>query len=231
MEPPPFVIGPLLVATAGAADTDAAVIAAKLFAERTHAPVQVLSAVMPASLGYTVGTLPLSREIDTEQRDAQVASTRGQLARLAGRDNSWPVTTEFGEPAQAIANTARARGARLIIVGHSHHTSAERLLGGDHILQALQLSDTPVFAAMPGLNALPKRVVIANDFSDLSAYAAQFSLSFVAPNASISLVNVMPDVDAGGGGWEHDWADNYRRGLVDAFNTAISRVAPRGTCH
>lgn len=220
LEPPPTATGPLLVATTGSSGADAAVIAARLFNERTGAQVQVLTVVAPVALGYTMGIMPLSREIDVGQRDAQLNATREQLLRLAGADCDWPVSAEFGEPSQAISDAAEMRSARLIIVGHGHHSSAQRLLGGDHVLQALQLGDTPVFAAAPQLMILPRRVVIATDFSDLSAYAAQVALSFVASDASIYLVNVMPDVEATGGGWEHDWAESYRRGLADAFNTA-----------
>jgi nucleotide-binding universal stress UspA family protein len=218
--PPDSGTGPLLVATTGAPDADAAVIAARLFAQRTRATVQVVTVVAPISLGYTMGVIPLTREIDADQREVQLLAAKEQITRLADSGTAWPVSAEFGEPAQVIAELARTRNARLIVLGHGKHSTAERLLGGERVLQALQLGDTPIFAAAPELAALPTRVIIATDFSDLSAYAAQFALSFVAPDAKIYLVNVMPDVNAGGGGWEHDWADSYRRGLADAFNTA-----------
>jgi nucleotide-binding universal stress UspA family protein len=216
--PPSSAMGPLIVATHGHSDADSAIIAAKLFAERTNAAVQVITAIAPVALGYTMGVLPLTREIDSSQRDAQVAATTSQLARLTPPEAMWPVTAEFGEPAQTIADLARLRSARLIVLGHPQNSTSDKSAGGEHILQALQTGDTPVFAAMQGMTKLPSRVVIATDFSDLSAYAAQFALPFIAPDANIFLVNVMPDVNAGGGGWEHDWADNYRRGLADAFN-------------
>lgn len=221
--PPATITGPLLVASTGAADSDSAITAARLFAERSHTPVQVLTVVTPIALGYTMGVMPLTREIDASQRDTQLAATRSQLARLVDASHNWPVSAEFGDPADTIATAAVSRNARMIVLGHGYREAGER--DDEHVLQTLQRGETPVFAARAGLAGLPSRVIIATDFSELSAYAAQFALAFLAPDARIHLVNVIPDVDARGGGWEHDWADAYRRGLDDAFATSKAALA------
>jgi nucleotide-binding universal stress UspA family protein len=183
--------GPLLLATDGSSSSDAAFPAAMLLAERLHAKVEVLSVVEPVPLlpdypvsapsaffGESVNIEPLRRRA-TEQ-------TRSLGDAAAG----WNIDIESGNPVNVISREARELGARMIIIGLNHHDTLDRLLWGDTMLGLVRRSDVPVLAVAPTLKALPRRVVIAVDFSRASAASMRAALMLVDEPATIYLVHV-----------------------------------------
>lgn len=220
--------GPVLIATDATEHADSAITVAKALAELPTTEIQVMTVVAPMMVmgtGYAV--IPFSPEDSQAQRDAQLADARKQIARLAGSVN-WSISAEIGEPAQTIAYAARTRNARLVVLGRSRHSRMARLLGGDLILRILQIGDTPVLAAAPGLTSLPKRVVIATDLSELSVYAAQIALSYVAPDATIYLVNVRPRMENMNRALDKDWSIRYDQGLMTTFRTMMDTLKRDG---
>ena len=193
----------LLVATDVLPDHIAALASARWLSEATQAKVQVLSVVpLVLELGSAYGVVPLFVATPQPQRDAARAAVENKVMRTVGAERKWPVLVEYGEPVQVIARAASTNNAQLIVVDRARHSRTARLVGRDLALRLLQVGDTPVYSATPEQTSLAKRVVIATDFSAMSDYAARVAMPFIAPDATIYLVNVRPPVDAFEGGWE-----------------------------
>lgn len=179
----------LLVATDGSASADAAICAAHAIAARTGQPVAVIAvhALIPTAVTEVgIVTLPAA---DAEARAKLHDRVAAQVRRLrVGGD--WPLEVVTGDPAESIAQAARATGAALIVMGIGRHGIASRLFGEELVLSVLRLSDVPVFAASPHFLGLPKRVIAATDFSASSVRALRAASSLMLPGGTMSIVHV-----------------------------------------
>ncbi|HEY9429199.1 MAG TPA: universal stress protein [Gemmatimonadaceae bacterium] len=183
--------GPIVVATDGAPESDSAVVAAQLYASRTAAPVRVVAALEPLVIQtFDIATLPADPAMLGPRRSMLREEIHDQLRRLVPRDADYPVTITDGVAPQVIAHAAHASHARLLVLGRGRHGLIDRLMEGETVLRVLQLADVPVLAAEPGASELPKRVIIATDFSPYSIYAARVALSLVDPDATVYVVHV-----------------------------------------
>lgn len=191
--PSPRISGPILVASDTSSQSDAAFPLALTLAQRANTTVQVVSAMRPFAMPmYAFDTMPIVVETDSATRAAREALVLAQRDRLVSAAATWPVTVRTGDPAREIVEFAQSIDARVLIVGRGRHAALQRALGGETVLRLLQLGDTPVLAAESRLAGLPRRVVIATDFSEFSLYAAQVALPLVAPDAHVTLVHVAP---------------------------------------
>ncbi len=189
--------GPIFVATDTSEDSDAAFPMAEVVAARTRAEVCVLSVLRPYALPlFAMDAVAVSSEAASDLHAAREAALRSQMARLVPSSPTWPVIIVTGEPTQEIVAQAAAVHARVIVTGRGRHSVLERVMGGESVLRMLQLGDVPVLAVEPGMTRLPRRVVIATDFSDYSLYAARVALSLVAPDSMVWLVNVAPPFES-----------------------------------
>ncbi|WP_411278914.1 universal stress protein [Gemmatimonas sp.] len=220
--------GPILVATDTSPASDAAFVMASLLAASANAPVQVVSALRPNTMPmYAFDSLPypmLAEPYLVEGREAMIGR---QMERIAPSAPAWTVRVRVGEPLHEIVDEARSIDARVIVVGRGRHTALARAFGGESILRLLQLGDTPVLAVEPGVDALPKNVVIATDFSAFSLYAAQVAVSMIAPGATVRLVHVGPaisDADA----TLQAYADGYTKEAEKGFALLKEHLEPRG---
>jgi nucleotide-binding universal stress UspA family protein len=225
--PPQELDGPIVVATDLSVQSDAAFPTALALAERTRQSVHVVSAIMPVALplyAFDVMSPPLGTdEVSRQDREAMV---RAQNARLAS-STAWPITVRVGEPAREIIEFARSMHAGVIVVGRGRHAALQRALGGETVLRLLQLGDIPVLATESRLAGLPKRVVIATDFSEFSIRAAQVALTFVAPDAHVCLVHVMPMISGADAGLQ-ERAAAYRSQAAHAFSQLREQLALDG---
>ncbi|HEX6965246.1 MAG TPA: universal stress protein [Gemmatimonadaceae bacterium] len=195
-QPLPPTTGPIIVATDGTEASDAAIVAARLLAASTNAPLQVVSAVEPITPPlFSTDAAPLLADVTTPRRAAQRDAIHQQLQRLVQPPGDCSVTMFDGEAAPVLAKAAHDRHARLLVLGRGRHGVMGRLLIGETVLRVLQLADVPVLAVEPGLAALPQRAMIAIDFSPCSIYAARVALSIIDPNATVYLVYVTPRLE------------------------------------
>jgi nucleotide-binding universal stress UspA family protein len=182
--------GPIIVASDGAPDSDAALVAARIFASRTGAPVRVVGALEPMAIQtFEIGTVPADPSMLGPRRTMLREGIHDQLRRLAPRDAAVPVAIRDGIAPQVIASEAHAAHASLLVLGRGRHGLVDRLMQGETVLRVLQLADVPVLAVEPGAAELPKRVLIATDFSPHSIYAAKVALSLVDPEAIVHLAH------------------------------------------
>ena len=228
VSPPQPLTGPIVVATDLSVQSDAAFPTAMALADRTHQPVQVVSAVMPVAMPmYAFDVMSPTLLTDDASRQDREAMVKAQYARLMSPPSAWPITVKVGEPARVIVEFAHSMQASLIVVGRGRHAALQRALGGETVLRLLQLGDIPVLATEAKLTGLPHRVVIATDFSEFSLRAAQVGLALVAPDARVSLVHVMPLISEADAGLQ-ERAAAYRNQAVHAFSQLHERLARDG---
>lgn len=221
---PPLGTGPIVVATDGSEECDAAVRAAWTLAGRTCADVEVVSVLSLMPLVPELAVLaPPPREFWDEQWAAQRAAVKLQLERLLPGTCDWRRTELRSEPGAAIAEYAHAEHARLLVMGRGRHSLAERIVADETVLRVLRLSDVPVFATDPRLTDLPRRIVIATDFSAYSVYAARLALSIAAPGAMIYIAHVRPKPRFRGRATEL-WERSYAMALPEMFANFSRRL-------
>ncbi|MFN5203155.1 MAG: universal stress protein [Gemmatimonas sp.] len=222
--------GPVLIASDASDASDATFPVARLLAVHTGASIEVMSAVQPTSVPmYAFDAMPTLGLTTAELVAHRTTQVRGQLARLVpdmAERAVRPVTVRSGEPVGEIVQRARELDARVIVVGRGRHGMLERTMGGESVLRLLQRGETPVLAVDPGLERLPRRVVIATDFSAFSVYAAQVALPLCAPDATVELVHVAPNLTEHAPGLG-DFANEYRTQVQASFRAIIDRLAQR----
>lgn len=220
--------GPMLVASDTSPASDAAFPMARALAAHTGATVQVISALRPNALPtYAFDAVPYPVVPTAEMLEGREGMVKAQMARIVPSATPWAVTVRTGDPVHEIVAHASAQEARLIIVGRGKHGMVERLLGGESVLRLLQLGDTPVLAVDAALETLPRRIVIATDFSAFSVYAAQIALDLVAKDADVQLVHVAPAL-SDTGPVLRKFASEYRQAATKSFATLIERLQRPG---
>lgn len=192
----PNLFGPLLVASDGTASSRAAIEAATQLAAHTETQVVVLNVVEPMPLlAADYGLIVPPIQAEESRRNALFERVKAQVNEVAGHPSGWTVELREGDSARMIATTATEIGARMIVAGLGHHDLIDRLFGGETALHALRLAKVPVFAVAPGYKHLPKRVIIATDFSVASVKAARLALELFDSITMVYLVHVAPRLD------------------------------------
>lgn len=188
--------GPIIVATDGSPESDAALKAAARMATLHQSDVVVLSAVEPVVVvPMDFGVVLPYADIEHAQRTARMTKVLAQVERVGARDAGWKVRIEYGEPAYAIATAAFDLDAPMIITGLGHHEILDRVLGSETTLRIVRASKSPVFSVTGHFDALPKRAVIATDFSVASLDAARAALLLFPEITVVYLVHVKSRVE------------------------------------
>jgi nucleotide-binding universal stress UspA family protein len=188
--------GPLLVATDGSVQSDAAVRMAHLLSRASGQTVRVLAVVQAAPVPLDdPGLVPPPLELDDERKREMLDTVTAQIAGVAGPDANWPIEIVHGHPPRTIVRFARAYAAPLIVLGLGRHRMLDRLIGSETAVQVLRLTTIPVLAVPPGCESLPRRAVAAVDFSELSVAAVRTALGVLEAGASFQLVHVNTGTD------------------------------------
>lgn len=180
----------LLIATDGTPQSDAAIAFARLLTLRNKGEVQVLTVVDNAPIPW--GTVDRSVVMDYKRglhQEAQ-SNAKAQVDRVGAKN--WNVEVRSGDPATTIAALAKESRIRIVLVGLGGHGAAARFFGNETALRLMRVSQVPVLAVDGKLRALPKRIVVAMDFSESSIEAARLALEIAAPDATVTLVHVVP---------------------------------------
>lgn len=187
--------GALLVAAKGEGDAPALRIA-RLLASRTGTPIDVLSVLQP-EVGYLIPAdlFPLPPEYERDRGTVRLRSLEGEMGEVLGEERLWPAELLFGDPPRVIADVARTRHAKLIIMGIGRHDPASRLLAGETTLRTIRHADRPVLAVAGEGARLPGTAVAAVDFSPSSVHAVELALALLAPPATLHLVHVWPHIE------------------------------------
>jgi nucleotide-binding universal stress UspA family protein len=183
---------PMIVATDGREQSDAAIRAGALLAGRSDAWF-VLTVVSPLPITAPELDLRIAAEAVAVHRETQVQAVHDQVRWILG-EREVRVEALDGNPADVIARTAAKTNASLIVAGLGRHKIIDRVLGDETVLRLIRSAETPVLA-IDGAFAIPKTVVVGLDFSENSVNAARFALRLVQHGATVYLMNVAPRDD------------------------------------
>ena len=201
---------PVIIATDGRRQSDAAMVVGKMLAPAPNA-LKIVSVVRPLPIvpesGMVVnGELALSRRADA-QREAIAQMTR-TLEQLA------PLDVLEGDPATVVAGVAHRSAATMIVCGLGRHRVTDRIFGDETALRFIRVADVPVLAVAEALNRAPSRIVVACDFSETSLRAARTAIGLASTNAFLYLVHVAP---RGMKADREGWGRTYREEATDAL--------------
>lgn len=203
----PTASAPLIVATDGRPQSDAAIRAGALLADTSNA-WSVLTVVSPFAIVAPELDLQLTAQAAVVHREAQVQSVHEQIGRILG-EQSVRVAALDGNPAGVIADVAKAADASLIVAGLGRHNVLDRVLGDETVLRLVRSASTPVLAIGSEF-VIPRTVVVGVDFSENSVHAAELALRFVDHDSTVYLMHVVSGellgVIAGGPAAYHEHA-------------------------
>ncbi len=216
---------PLLLATDGGRTAASALRFAAAFAEVEGVPVEVVSVVEP--LSELPMPLPHRSELENAHALGVADRVREHVRDVVGPVD-WPVHVRLGRPAPAICDAAKARGARMVVLG----VDASKPDGTSTAMELLHLTETPVFIARDG--ALPTSALVGIDFRTAAADAARAALQIVGLKGELHLAHVSPSMDFPAASvW--DWGGCYRCAVEDGFNALVAELKETGatsvTCH
>ncbi|MBI4521429.1 MAG: universal stress protein [Gemmatimonadetes bacterium] len=186
----------ILVASDGSPASLGALRMARAFSDRKAGTrVLVVSALEPlavydAGLGTTVGI-----DVEVASRDSRMEHVEKQVRDIAGPNHDWKVEVVYGVPPRAIARHALEWKADWIFLGLGKHGPVERIFGSETALHVIRASHVPVFAAAPELKELPRRALVAVDFSPFSEAAMKLAPELLAPGGELHLVHVITGIE------------------------------------
>lgn len=171
--------------------SDAVLRTAQWLAEREHRALHVVSVVETAPLvappSMSASHLPVHHE---ERRRAIKQSIRAAYDRIGHSAPRFRIDVVDGSAPATIADIAREHEVRIVVVGRGTHGSLGRLVRGEHVLEIIRRTMSPVLV-VPASPALPvERAMVAFDFSMASIRAAATALELLGPGGCLTLVHV-----------------------------------------
>jgi nucleotide-binding universal stress UspA family protein len=200
---------PVIVATDGRDQSDAALVAGGLLAGASDERLRVITVLKPMPIVSPEAQLPVSPDVEASRRAEAKRTVREQLGRVWNVPFNASVEVYDGDPATTIANVAHESNASMIVSGLGRHRVMDRLFGDETALRLIRVAAVPVLAVGGQFIAAPTRIVVAIDFSETSLRAARLALELAAPAATIYLAHVAPR-DATLYDW-NGWGSNYKQ--------------------
>lgn len=137
---------------------------------------------------------------------------------VAGGDG--PASDSAARVGALIAERARLDGESLVVMGLEEHARARGVPLDTIAMRVMRRTGVPVLAAAPSLDALPRRVVAAVDFTRASLRAARLARALMADEGTMWLACARRD------GTEASRTDGGRRDVVErSVRDALARLA------
>ena len=184
--------GPVLLATKPYNGLDAPLAVARWLSAREERELHVVTVLeQPNGIAEAAGMPPLPRRYYEEER-ASLANELRRALTLDGTGRDLPnVDVLDGPAAQSIVDAARARGARVIVIGTGKHDVIGRVLYGERALEIVTLADRPVLIVPTSAVARPVALaVVAVDFSTASLRAARAALPMLSAGSKLVLMHL-----------------------------------------
>jgi nucleotide-binding universal stress UspA family protein len=222
----------MLIAADGRAESLPALRLARALSETRGLEGEVVTVVQPAApwmYDPMGGAAAVYWDALDVHKDAQREAVRAQLAAVGGIAAGWRLEAVVGPRALTLARRAAERGAGLIVMGSGRHEWTDRLLGRETVLDVVRVAHLPVLAVPADGGALPRRALVATDFSEQSLDAARAAVRLLAPEAEVHVVNVawMPAVDAARPAAD-SWAVTYEAGARARLEELARELAGPG---
>jgi nucleotide-binding universal stress UspA family protein len=125
-------------------------------------------------------------------RDQREKELRTAISATLDRSVDWPTNVALGVPSYVIVREARRLNADLIVLGLRRHNAVQRAAGDETTLHVMRAAPCPVIGATEPLAGLPRRVLVAVDFSRASLEAARAADHLVGRNGTLVLAYVAP---------------------------------------
>ena len=177
----------LLIATDGRPAADGAIIVGRSIAHR-DGEAQELVAVQ------ALERVPDRPDAAFLQHDLPLRLAQQRARTTDVTRDSWPLSIEYGSPGSTIAELADHTQRRLIVLGLHVHRRRDRLLGRETVLQVMQRASCPVLAVESNRRTIPRRTLLAIDFSPSSIAAAAEALRVVGDTGPVYLAHVVPRI-------------------------------------
>jgi len=207
-------VSPVIIATDGREQSDAALIAGRFFAEDKQS-IRVASVLAPMPTVANDAAAPISPDVDAARRADLKRAVQVQMSRAWGSDGFMDVELYEGDPATLVARLASEANGSMIVAGLGRHRVIDRLFGNETALRLVRVSTVPVLAVANGLTQAPRRIVVAIDYSETSLRAARLALEVAASSATIYLAHVAPR-DSTLYDW-NGWGSSYKQDAGDAL--------------
>jgi len=205
---------PVIVATDGRDQSDAALIAGGLLANPENG-LRVITVLKPMPIVSPEAQLPVSPDVEASRRAEAKRAVKEQLTRVWDVPGNLEVEVYDGDPATMIANAAHDSNASMIVSGLGRHRVMDRLFGDETALRLIRVSAVPVLAVGGQFTAAPARIVVAIDFSETRLRAARLAIELAAPGATIYIAHVAPR-DATLYDW-NGWGSSYKQDAGEAL--------------
>jgi len=179
---------PVIIATDGRDQSDAALVVGRLFAE-DHDQRRLVT-VLKSMPVIPEAQLSVTADVDAARRADLLRDVHSQCERAWTEDGD--IELFEGDPASVVSRVAHRSNATMIVCGLGRHRVTDRVFGDETALRLIRLADVPVFAAANGMNHAPRRIVVAVDFSETSLRAARLALTLASSSATIYLAHVAP---------------------------------------
>lgn len=217
--------GPIVVANAGGSSPHVLTAARLLSTSLDTVPLVVaVNEPLPFYISGGAPEVVVPPELyDLQRERLRVEVERSLGATDGGGDPAWTVEIVDGQPARALADVARRRGARLIVMGIGRHAPMDRVFGGETALQVIRLADRPVLAVTRDFRELPRRAVAALDFSAASVRAAVEALGILADGGTLVLVHVHSPSDQ----FTTRGGESLRSVYTEGVSRLLERLATR----
>jgi len=176
----------LLIATDGRPAADAAIIVGRSLANRDHEPHELV-AVEELERVADDRAVPTVLQQDMHLRLAQ---QRARTTNITA--DSWPLSIAYGRPGSTIADLGDHARRRAIVMGLHVHSRTDRWLGRETVLQVMRRAGCPVLAVDSNRRTIPRRALIAVDFSPSSLAAAREAVRIIGGSGVLYLAHVMP---------------------------------------
>ncbi len=180
----------IILATDGTSQSEQAVELARFVSTRTKSDIKVLTVVDQPPIPWGILDSVIAVDYERGLKAEALSTVKQQIASFG--DSKWPVEVESGDPAETIAAKAKDCDAMLVIVGLGGHGATSRVFGSETALRLVRLSEIPVLAVEPSLARLPRRILVAMDFSEASIEAARLALELADESSSMVLAHVVP---------------------------------------
>ncbi len=220
---------PPVIAAAGPNGSKAALDLAALIAARTRRPLSAISVVEPQRrMSYAVDHVQINPWKVEEAREARREQVSEALRSLNAKDDAIPLVPTailIGDAPRLITDLALATDAALIVMGTGGHALPQRLVSREITLATARRASCPVLAVHPSARGLPKRVVIAMDFSAESIHAARSLRGLLDAGAALHVVHVWKPIASSIGVSALDRADDdYARTLPERFQRVLPSI-------
>ncbi len=207
---------PVIVATDGREQSDAALIAGGILAGESDA-LRVVSVIKPMPIVSPEAQLPISPDFEASRRAQAKRAVMDQMMRVWQDGEGIALELHDGDPATTIARVAHDANAAMIVSGLGRHSVMDRLFGDETALRLIRVSAVPVLAVTSKFTQAPRRIVVAIDFSETSLRAARLALDVATSSATIYLAHVAPrdatlyDWSGGGSSYKQDAGEALQR--------------------